>query len=682
MLSSAQLDFAPQEILVNSTGKLLAVVGTHCLVIVILPRRGYMKQLGRSLAVKAVRVGTYYHAAHGCVPIAQCRWHPLGRDGASLVVLTEDGIVREYDVAHDVDEPQQVLNVFPGSALRSAAAFSADDDDERCAAALAFHTGAENEPSWRLCTLYALSRAGDLWAVCPFLPRHAAVPRGALVALAAAEAQRAAGAAPLPVRYLADLVRQMRDVPDADVSLDDGDESDGAAPHSTCAVDVPASVPYRTAPQGPFRLCPAPRELDEAVASVASDVAVLHVRQGAAAVDVVVIGARDGSVHVGLLAAPVSPHWAGRIAGPPAVPPTLIVHETIDLQLPAPRDELLTGNALMFATDPLYPDTVFVAHRHGVHVLLLSPWLEPLLEALASGERSAVTTAATAPLHTDVASVVRASGAAGTAGIVIMHDVYLSYSLYVLTVDAQLAAVELNLRCAPGDTSAATQAPQRDAPAYASLLDGRWAPPAALAPRARETLPRSALEMTPEALRAFGQAAASVRERMTDVIRAAHSTEAHMAQQLREGQRQVAQLRAAAARIDKLRNSEPVAVRVQRVEEAQRVTLQRLDALLQHLMDEHQPQLSVYERRWFDELGRMSAEFQGGARERLLRLEHQLGVLRPVLAERTRAAPPAESPLGTRQREHVEAALSDEARLLAQARAKVQRLQQSLARLA
>ena len=176
--------------------------------------------------------------------------------------------------------------------------------------------------------------------------------------------------------------------------------------------------------------------------------------------------------------------------------------------------------------------------------------------------------------------------------------------------------------------------------------------------------------------------AASVRERMTDVIRAAHSTEAHMAQQLREGQRQVAQLRAAAARIDKLRNSEPVAVRVQRVEEAQRVTLQRLDALLQHLMDEHQPQLSVYERRWVDELARMSAEFQGGARERLLRLEHQLGVLRPVLAERARAAPPAESPLGTRQREHVEAALSDEARLLAQARAKVQRLQQSLARLA
>ena len=112
VLTNEALNFPIQSILVNSTGKLLAVVGVYEVVIVILPRRGYMKQVGTALPVKAVRVGTYYHAPHGTSPIAQCRWHPYGAGGVSFIVLTEDAVVREYDVSHDVDEPQQTLAVL------------------------------------------------------------------------------------------------------------------------------------------------------------------------------------------------------------------------------------------------------------------------------------------------------------------------------------------------------------------------------------------------------------------------------------------------------------------------------------------------------------------------------------------------------------------------------------------
>lgn len=696
VLDSDVLDFAVQSVHVNPTGKLLVVVGTHTLALVILPRRGYMEQVGPRVPVKAVRIGAFYHAPHGTSAIAQCRWHPLGTEGASLVVLTEDAIVREYDVAHDVDEPKQTIAVL--SPTRPAPSkWSANDDDEHCAVSCAFgrdisesrapaalgdslDAGTAGRPTWLPYTLFVLMRSGDVYVVCPFLPHHATLARGAVQALATHEAQHTR-------KYLADILRQMpahgvRASPAPDLTLCD----DEAPPPEAVAVTAPSSIAHRVAVQGPCFLRPSPRELDDEYTSQACDLWVGQIRadHSAARLDVLAIAARDGSLHLGLLAAPITPKWARTTAAP-----TIAVHECVDLALPAARPSLLAANHVSLVEDPLYPDTIYATHRYGMHALSLRSWTAPLLDAMVHNDMQALKQTVQDGVPTDVTCVVHmpSDQAAGIAGALVLNDVYLSYTLMVLTADGQIAARELELQPSTG-APGPVPVPEIER-TYRPVLSHPFAAPSALAPAPlalpRSWVPRaSVLPVTPDALRALGQLAEAVRGRLQEVAAAGNAVQARVSEQMTEMQRQLRELQVAQERATSLRARE-LLERVRRLEETQTKTVQRLDTLLQQLMDEHTPQLSMYERRWFDELERMAREFSAPdsrAEAQRQKLAYQFEVLRPQLQARAAqlaAAPePGASALGTRQLARVEAVLAKEAQLLAQARAKVQGLQQTV----
>lgn len=628
MLAHAQLDFSITQIIVNPTGKLLAVVGENVLAMLILPRRGYLKQVGRVYAVKAMRIGSYYHAPHGTAQLAQCAWHPFGRDGASLVALTEDGLVREYDVLRDIDEPQQTTVGLPdASTSRSATAFSAEDHDAGLAVAFSLLDGGSAEAdtplalqsAWLPFSLVVLTRSGDVWALCPFLPKHATVPTAALVALAE---QQVGTADPLAQRYVADLVRQ-KDATHAEPSLDEP----MLANHGWTNVQAPASVPQRVQAQGPYLLRPAPVDRSEDDAPLASDVCLTRIpsmRPTVAPLDVLVVGMRDGSVHIGLFPDPIQPLWMGRA---PSAPPVLLVYESIHLPLDTSARTyawLQDENALALLKDPLYPDTVLVTHLYGVHRLFLRPWAGPLLEAMADGSPDALRTTLARAEPTDVACLAYTSkegAAVHMTGAVLLHDVYLSYLFFGLTADAQVVTLELGLRLPdrPADARPSEAAP------YTTLLDGgAFTPPTAfVTTRANEQ--GGALAMTPEGLRAFGQAAEAMRLEMREVADTANATQTRLARQVQEMQRQRAQLADVARRVETLGEhgtESRLAQRLERVEAQQRASLKRTDTLLQQLMDEHAPQLSVYERRWFDEVQRMADEFGVGAAKHPAAREH------------------------------------------------------------
>lgn len=580
------------------------------------------------MQVKALRVGAFYHGTHGCERIAECAWHPLGTDGASLVVLTEDGIVREYHIAGDVDEPAQTVSVLHGGAASRAAAWSADDDDEQKATAMAWGPlrgdASPRGATWHMFTLWVLTRSGDVHALCPFMPKHATLPRAALTALAGREAQRS-DAAPLAQRFVKDLVRQSSDepmrasTPGATLASLDESFASASAKTSHVAVTLPASVPHRVAPQGPCLLRPAPRELDDELASVACGLwtTSLCSDDESADLDVVVMTTRDGSVHIMALPAPIEPRWS---SAPTPAPPVLVVYESIDLQLPAPHAELLEHNAMQCVADPLYPDLFYVTHRYGVHAIGLHTWAPALLEAAARHDSAATQRAVAERAHSDVAWVVRmpADAPAIVTGAVVLHDVYLSYTLLVLTADTQLAALDLALRVAL-ETS-------RDVPSdkgYKSLVhEMPFEVPRVLreAP-ARVQASAAPIKVDAAALRSLGQAAAAMRAQLQAVAEAGAAVQARVATQMHEMQRQLAQLARASAQAEALRPA-ALAERLARLESSQASALKRLDALLQRLMDAHAPQLSLHEKRWFDELQRMSREFQpsegrGGALEHM-----------------------------------------------------------------
>lgn len=666
VLANEVLDFTIQSIHVNPTGKLLVVVGVYEVVIVILPRRGYMKQVGKALPVKAVRIGTYYHAPHGTSPIAQCKWHPYGAGGVSLIVLTEDAVVREYDISHDVDEPQQTLAVL-GQPTRTSTMLSAEDDDARVAVSCTF---GEESSSWLLFTLLVLMRSGDVYLLCPFMPKRAALPRMHVEALAALEARKTPNTT-LAARYLSDLVRQMQEetVPSLDdTSLDPMEQvTEGFVP-----VMLPACVPHRTASQGPCLLRPAPVELNEDVASVACDLTMTRITEGQAALDVVLLATLEGSIQCALLATPIKPQWI--MGRNDRELPIMAVYECIDLELPRPQ---ASTRMLQFVKDALYPDIVWVSHMHGMHVLSLQPWTAPLLSAMARGDTDSL---AAEQQHTAVAPLVcleTSADAPAITGACIINDVYLSYAFFILTSDNQLLARELNLR----SVAEAHRSPIGSVAEYQTLLAEPFVMPKALAPiQLRPPSVPGEIRVDAHTLRAFGQATEAVRQRLQDVAKAGHVIQARTAQQMREMQRQVTQLAQASKRVDAVR-AEVLRERIERINQTQRATVQRLDTLLQQLMDEHTPQLSVYERRWFDELQRMSHEFLGNkanAKEQLLKLQHQWSHLQNQHYPQTNHVTPKSSELGSRQRERIEHTLAQEARMLAQARAMIQYLRTAM----
>ena len=203
-MNAPAVTFEIQQLVVNPTSKLLAVVGAHSVVVVVLPRRGWTNTVSKTLECRCVPsiqlspvrpnmapvvpcpdprcthsslpVGAFYHALPGSPAVASVLWHPLGHDASSLVVLTSDATLREYTVSESLDEPAQVLSfVRAGSgAPRRKGGFGLDAVERDARTAVALCVG-EGRGDWGPLTLYALMRNGDVVSMCPFLPKKACV---------------------------------------------------------------------------------------------------------------------------------------------------------------------------------------------------------------------------------------------------------------------------------------------------------------------------------------------------------------------------------------------------------------------------------------------------------------------------------------------------------------------------
>ncbi|SNX81648.1 uncharacterized protein MEPE_00353 [Melanopsichium pennsylvanicum] len=236
----AAIDFDIRHLSINPTGKLLACVGESQITLMVMPRSGYSKHVDRQIVCRTVPVGPYYHSIHSDVAVSKVDWHPWSEAGTSLLVLTEDGLLREYDVAKDTQEPQQMASFLPLAAATASHrsrsrsttpgfdtvktcitqtfrgfGVSAEDDDATTAvsfslcvtdaslpratsfdqdkdqawAAAASRTKAPSD--WSPLTVFGLMKNGDIWALCPFLPKSAFVPAAYIHNLAKLASYRA-----------------------------------------------------------------------------------------------------------------------------------------------------------------------------------------------------------------------------------------------------------------------------------------------------------------------------------------------------------------------------------------------------------------------------------------------------------------------------------------------------------
>ena len=77
---------------------------------------------------------------------------------------------REYDISVDADEPQQTISFMPER--RASRSFLAQDSTEREVASFTLGKGAAD---WGPLTVYALTKSGDVYSFCPYLPKNAYV---------------------------------------------------------------------------------------------------------------------------------------------------------------------------------------------------------------------------------------------------------------------------------------------------------------------------------------------------------------------------------------------------------------------------------------------------------------------------------------------------------------------------
>jgi hypothetical protein len=340
---------------------------------------------------------------------------------------------------------------------------------------------------------------------------------------------------------------------------------------------------------------------------------------------------------------------------------------------------------------------VYVCHAHGVQSLDLSPWIK----ALDGDPEHAVRD----QLATDVRWHLRAREASPLVGLQIVNDVYLGSLLVALqSSPSACLSVELDLPDTPNDGEVAASPARAAQPTsrpsgYTPLL-----PLPAFAPRPlkvqKQHAPAKAATPT-ESLQHLGTTVTTLRSSIRDVVLATNETQDRLALQLTELPRQLAKLADLRAALPSSSSSGLPSDRLDRATEAQRSLLQRLDRLLQRLMDAHRPGVSDAERAWFAELARMRSEVERGLGRRVERARETLERTRPR-AEAVRAGTPAleEGKMGARQVRAVEAQLLVEcvcfvylwrelypltvhrSRMIDQAKERLDSLQDRMARLA
>jgi len=221
------------------------------------------------------------------------------------------------------------------------------------------------------------------------------------------------------------------------------------------------------------------------------------------------------------------------------------------------------------------------------------------------------------------------------------NDVYLSYSILILTSVFRFVSFPLNLRTdlpfsqmTPDlpDKNKTTDtedllAPIEGSLGYISLLGTEpFVPPPALSrpsglpsnPRIAVGTPNTKTEfmLTPETLRYLGSTIEGFTAQIHDIIIASKHIEARAELQAKEFERQQQKCAVMLDLIEQLHSSRynKIQERVERIRETHKALTSRLDHRLQTLMQQASPKLSEYETKWFEELRRMKAEITGSGR--------------------------------------------------------------------
>lgn len=455
------------QLVPNPTSQLLAICSDFDICVIALPRLDEHIDTSFFVDCETLAVGESCSAGDEMTSIdfskmrvVKVLWHGLSYRAGTLLALYSNGMVHEYDITRDSKRPTQILDfnsplgILPHHTIdqdtgemtetheelvarmlgtadspsissrtrgessgaqnlarnRREGTFSAEDVSATKAVSMCFGTGIGD---WGPMTLYGLMENGDLYAICPYLPRNAIIPityKSSLLFFLTTKlealsksSQRAEESQ--DIRILQRSLYHSLDFLNAIEKLSQS-RPNGVANNlrpKDEMIDLYGMLKARPLRQGPFLMQPSPIELNSEREELASDL--IHIRYqapsgtgqsefdpSASSVGVFMI-AYQNRVDVHIEVDKVEPYWQSLPINQTsyeaeAILPALITHETIDLQLPddvqiapnpfGPMISNENSGGVRFGKDTRHPDVVFLWHRFGVQAISLFRWIHPL----------------------------------------------------------------------------------------------------------------------------------------------------------------------------------------------------------------------------------------------------------------------------------------------------------------
>ena len=197
-----------RQIAISPNHDLLAIATSHNVHVAILPDSSWLGQPDTGpIKLKTHTIGPTIHILSQA-RIASLLWHPLGVNGACLVTVTVNAVVRlweldrgnrgSFDTASFAVDLRKLHNAASAEDDISAEGygynkgFSLDGIGMEVSAATFGGLGLGNESGWSAMTLYIAMSEGDLYSMCPLLPSKWQPPATLIPALTATVSTRKA----------------------------------------------------------------------------------------------------------------------------------------------------------------------------------------------------------------------------------------------------------------------------------------------------------------------------------------------------------------------------------------------------------------------------------------------------------------------------------------------------------
>ncbi|KAH7032466.1 nuclear pore component-domain-containing protein [Linnemannia elongata] len=668
VLKVQDVDFDIRRLVLNQDGKLLAIVGDEKIVIAATPSKSSKQDSKPVIKCKSFVLGEFYHINKGESKVVKVLWHPLSKGFTHLVVLTHDGLLRMYDVAADIDEPEQIYS-FRDEGVTSRA-YGMD-----VLQAASFCFGSKYSP-WGQLAVYGLTREGDLYMVCPVMPQTCTLNATDLDEIRKQIEESASQESPetalVKKNWINKVVESIQPHPFSEEMV---------------LVQNPSLKSGKVSRQGPFLYKPAPIDLDDDdnraydILCLENEVAeVIAMAHSSGKVDICIALDRP----TGRWSLPSKPKTRGTYGldddddDDEERLPEVSVYESVDLGLlkvfatssassggayGLTETRMGIVNRPVLVADTMYGDTFYIYHEAGAHCISIRPWLDELTAIYESGSSNQQHIALmnkffASKIKSAVGSVVntrptKASPPAPIIGLSIVTDAYLDYSLLLLTSSLQLIGMELTPRPRKSAASGATPSPATfpgslttpkddDGSRYTvslsepmfdkqgglMALNGLPLQPQVILPPG---VGSAKIVVTEENLKFLGQMVQGVRESLREVFTACDLAQLRLVAQEKEYTRQQDVVQKTYEHITGTLGAK-VQKQVDRLDAQialQSALMARADGLLQKVMESREPALSPAEKEWMADVKTMDKVVKALDARR-----HQVGTQYEVLKRR------------------------------------------------